>query len=211
MDIKVTLRDSQLVHDALAEIGRQAPFAMAKTLNATANAAQTAVRLGLTKKQAFTLRRPDFVLRTIYRQPGHDFATKANLRAAVRVHPERDFLAQHEEAGRKVPTSGRSVAIPLEAVKPSEGSVVPRRLRPSALRSNAQVRRITTPSGDYLVRNVRGRGRGGLRGWRTEFLYRLQPSVPLRGRLGFVRTASDTIDARFVGIALVEIDELLQP
>ncbi len=211
MDIQVKLRDKWQVREALAEIGRQAPFAMAKTLNATANAAQEAVREGLESKGAFTLRRPEFVLRTIYRKPGQDFASKKNLRAVVRVHPERDFLAQHEEAGRKVPTSGRTVAIPLDAVKPTESSVVPRRLRPSALRSNAQVRRITTPSGEYLVRNRFGRGRGGLRGWRTEFLYRLQTSVPLRGRLGFVRTASETIDARFVGIALVEIDELLQP
>ena len=209
MEIRMTVRDSALVREALSDIGRQAPFAMAKALNATANAAQTDVRLKLERGRQFTIRRRDFVLRTIYRQPGQDFATKGALRAVVRVHPDRDFLAQHEEAGRKVPTSGRSVAVPLYAVKPTDQTVVPKRLRPSALLRNPQVRRVKTPTGEYLVRNVAGRGRGGLRGWRTEFLYRLQPSVPLRPRLGFIANATETIDRRFVGIALVEIGELL--
>lgn len=209
MEIRMTVRDSELVRGALTEIGRQAPFAMAKALNATANAAQTDVRNKLGSGRQFTLRRRDFVLRTIYRQPGQDFATKGVLRAVVRVHPEDDFLAQHEEAGRKVATSGRSVAVPLYGVKPTEETVVPTRLRPSALLSDPRVRRVKTPTGDYLVRNVSGRGRGRLRGWRTEFLYRLQPSVPLRPRLGFIANATETIDKRFVGIALVEIGELL--
>ena len=195
------------VTDAMRAIGRQAPFAMVKTLNAVANEAQTSIRKGMNQ---FTFRRRPFVEKTIYRDKATDFATKAHLSAIVRVNPGRDFLAQHEEGGHKTPRSGRSVAIPLPAVQEAAGNgVIPTRLRPSGLRTNGQVRKVVTPSGTYLVRNRPGRGRGGLSGWRTEFLYKLKQSVPIRPRLNFHTNAAKAIDASFERIAMAQIEAIL--
>ena len=192
---------------AMADIKKQAPFAMSLALNRTANAAQTEIRSGLS---AFTLRRKEFVERTIFRTRGVDFATKAKLQASVRVNPARDFLAQHEEGGQKAPVSGQHVAVPLPAVQEAAGQpVIPKRLRPSGLRLNGQVRKVVTPSGVFLVRNRLGKGRGRLEGWRTEFLYSLKKSVPIRPRLRFHENAQKAIDNQFVVIALKAIDEAL--
>jgi hypothetical protein len=195
------------VTEALRQIGRQAPFAMVKTLNAVANEAQTSIRKGMNQ---FTFRRRSFVEKTIYRDKATDFATKTHLSATVRVNPGRDFLAQHEDGGQKTPLSGRSVAIPLPAVQEAAGNaVIPKRLRPSGLLTNGQVRKVVTASGTYLVRNRPGRGRGGLSGWRTEFLYKLKPSVPIRPRLNFHTNAAKAIDASFERIAMAQIEAIL--
>ena len=206
MDVTLTLKGDQATKAALTALGKDAAFVTAQAINATANAAQQAVRDNLT---GFTLRRRDFILRTIYRRPGTDFAKKTDLRAALRVNPQRDVLAKHEEGGRKMPgAGGRTVAIPLEAVKPNEMAVIPRRLRPSQLPRD-QVRRVETRAGTFLVRNRPGRGSGGRVGWRTEFLYRLKPSTPLRPRLRFVETANKAVDREWVGIALAKVAALL--
>lgn len=203
--MQIHVKGSDAVRHELQHIGRQAPFALSLALNHTANEAQRQIQSGLS---AFTLRRKEFVERTIYRKPGEDFATKSKFRAAVRVNPARDFLGQHEEGGSKTPLSGRSVAIPLPAVVEAAGQpVIPKRLRPSGLRLNPQVRKVTTPAGTFLVRNRPGKGRGRLDGWRTEFLYRLKPSVPIKPRLRFHANASKAIDATFERIALAAIDQ----
>lgn len=206
MQVSIEVKNAELVQKGLDSIARSARFATAKALNATANHAQTAIREGLT---GFTLRRKAFVERTIFRDRATDFAGKAQLKAAVRVdpNPKKDFLAQHEEGGRKVPREGRTVAIPLPAVQPNRLEVVPRRLRPSRLQGD--VRRITTPAGVFLVRNRPGRGKGALRGWRTEFLYRLKPSVPLRPRLRFRENAEKAVDLHWVANALAQIEAIL--
>jgi hypothetical protein len=205
--VQITLeaKNVEPVQQALNTIAKSARFATAKALNRTANDVQTAIRDGLAS--AFQIRRAVFVQRTIYRDRATDFAGKAQLKAAVRVDPRRDFLAQHEEGGRKTPRAGRTVAIPLPAVQPDRALVVPRRLRPSQLKGD--VRRVTTPAGDFLVRNRPGRGGGGRAGWRTEFLYRLKASVPLRPRLKFHETAQKTLDARWVPNAIEQVDAIL--
>lgn len=208
MDIQINVSGNAMVRAELQRIGRQAPFAMANTLNDTANAAQQAVKDSLASR--FTLRRDTFVKNTIYRQRGVDFATKTKLQAVVRVNPARNFLAQHEEGGRKAPVAGTNVAIPLEAVQPNPAIVVPKRLRPAALRLNQQVRKVVTPSGTFLVRNRPGRGRGGLVGWRTEFLYKLQRDVPVRPRLQMRDTSEKAINASFVRLALLNIDHAIR-
>ena len=207
MKIGLNVNGEAALRKALQDIGRQAPYALSLALNDTANDAQTSVRDGLSN--AFTLRRAEFVKRTIYRNRATDFARKDRLQAIVRVNPERDFLAQHEEGGRKVPMSGSNVAVPLPAVQPNATAVVPRSLRPAALRRNAQVRKITTKNGTFLVRNRPGTGKGRLVGWRTEFLYELKRSVPIRPRLKMLDTASRSVDATFVARALQGIDRAL--
>lgn len=207
MKIGAEIRGMPDVRKALSEIGRQAPYALSVGLNAAANDAQRAIQDSLASR--FTVRRAQFVRNTIFRQRGVDFATKANLRAVVRVNPERDFLVQHEEGGQKVAMSGTHVAIPLPTIKPTAATVVPKRLRPGALRGTGQIRKITTNSGTFLVRNRPGRGKGQLTGWRTEFLYQLKRSVPLRPRLGFIDTASRTVDATLVRRVLEGIDRAM--
>ena len=206
MQIQIKVTGSDALRAELQRIGRQAPYAMSLALNATANEAQTAIRGGLS---AFTLRRKTFVENTIYRQRGVDFATKTKLEATVRVNPARDFLAQHEDGGQKTARVGTHVAIPLPSVQPDRTAVVPRRLRPAALRTNGQVRKIVTPNGVFLVRNRPGKGKGRLDGWRTEFLYELKRSVPLRPRLGFHVHAQKAIDASFQRHALNGIDRAI--
>jgi len=200
----IEIRQSAEVTAALRNIGRQAPFALSLALNRTANEAQREIRRGLS---AFTLRRKEFIERTIYRGVG-DKATKASPFASVRVNPARDVLAQHEEGGQKTAKFGTNVAIPLPAVRQLAGSpVIPKRLRPQGLRMNEKVRKVVTPNGTFLVRNVAGKGRGRLNGWRTDFLYRLKPSVPLRPRLGFHRSAMKAINAHWSRLAFEAIDE----
>lgn len=211
MQVTLVVKQDEMVRKGLADLGRDAPFATAKALNALANIAQEEIRGGL---KNFTLRRKDFILKTIYRRPATDFAKKRHLVAAVRINPasheRRDVLAKHEEGGRKIPgAGGRSVAIPLPQIQPNPMAIVPKRLRPSQLRSDSTVRRITTPKGEFLVRKAKKTKRSGPQTWRTEFLYRLKPSVPLKPRLRFVEIATQTVDRRWVGVASVEISELL--
>lgn len=207
--MKITLQVKGLpaARATLQRIGRQAPFAVATGLNNLANEAQRAVQDSLGDR--FTLRRPDFVKKTIFRAKGTDFATKSKLQAVVRVNPARDFLAQHEDGEVKTARSGTHVAIPLLAVQPTRDTVVPRRLRPSGLRNNPHVRKITTPAGTFLVRNRPGRGRGGLNGWRTEFLYELKRGVPLRPRLRFHATTQRVIDASWERQLMAGIERAL--
>lgn len=208
MHITLKTHGADKVTNLMRSIGKQAPFAMAKTLNDLANAAQSEVKSSLDGR--FSLRRSEFVKNTIFRQRGTDFATKTKLQATIRTHPERNFLAQHEEGGRKTAVSGTNVAIPLPAVKPTEATVVPKRLRPSAMIRNGQVRKVKTANGIWLVRNRPGKGKGRLDGWRTEFLYRLKRDVPLRPRLAMRETASKTIDSAFVRLALLNIENAVR-
>lgn len=208
MEIKIQTSGSEAVAAALADIKQQAPYAMSLGLNAIANEAQSAIQTSLSGK--FTLRRQLFVERTVYRSKAMDFATKRHLQASVRINPARDFLAQHEEGGQKRPMSGRNVAIPLPAVQPSPTSVVPKRLRPSSMLMNPRVKKITTPGGTFLVLNKPGRGRGGTVGWRSDFLYKLQPEVPLRPRLGFIESADRAIEASWERHVLEGIDRAIK-
>jgi hypothetical protein len=211
MNITVNVTGSDQLKSQMAEIGRQAPFATSKALNAVANDAQAAIRQGLAG--TFTLRREQFVSRTIYRfrtgqgPDGGDFATKASLRAIVRVNPSQDFLAKFEDGGRKTPVSGRNVAIPLPGVRKSASTVIPARMRPSKLQGVKGVRRIDTPSGAYIVRD---KGREGRKGWRTEFLYRLKASVPIRPMLRFGATAEATITKQFAVRATEAIEAAMR-
>lgn len=207
MDISVSLVGTATLRAEFQRIGRQAAFALSRTLNDTANAAQAAVQDSLASR--FTLRRDRFVRNTIYRRRGVDFATKAKQSAAIVVDPSRDFLAQHEEGGRKAPIAGKHLAVPLQGVQPNRAVIVPKRLRPGALKADPKVQKVTTPAGTFLVRQKRGNKRLGL-GTRTEFLYKLQATVPLRPRLDMRETSLREIDRSFVRLALVNIDKALR-
>ena len=83
-------------------------------------------------------------------------------------------------------------------------------LRVSSLRSDANVRKITTPNGTFLVKEKRaGKVKGVRLGARTDLLYKLVPSVRLKARLRFHATAQRTIDDSFVRTASAGIDAAL--
>jgi hypothetical protein len=206
VDLKIRVEGVDAIKAAMREIGAKAPRALTLTLNKLADDGQRAVQDSLPR--SFTMRRADFVKRTIYRK-GDDFATNGRPVARFGVNPERNFLAKFEESGIKTPMSGRSVAVPLQGVKPTSMTVVPNRMRPAALRTNEQVRKVVTSNGTFLVKNVQGKGKGRLTGWRTDFLYKLVPSVRITARLGFLETATRTIDATFVRTAIMGIDAAL--
>lgn len=208
MELSIRITGHDEIRRALQEIGRKAPRALTLTLNKLADDGQKAVQDSLTT--GFTLRRPDYVRKTIFRQPGQDFATNSRPRAAFGVNPARDMLAKFEEDSIKAPMSGRSVAIPLPAVKPTPDTVVAKGLRVSSLRTDPKVRKITTPNGTFLVKEKRaGKVKGERFGARTDVLYKLVPSVRLKARLRFHVTAQRTIDDSFVRTASAGIDAAL--
>lgn len=118
------------VQNLLSTLGAKARFGASVGLNRTANEVQDEVRKGLSGQ--FTLRRKAFIENTIYRKPREDFATKDNLKAGVRINPERDVLAKFEDGGSKTPREGKSIAVPLGA-RPSPTSIVPQRYTLKAL------------------------------------------------------------------------------
>ena len=205
LTLRITGHDE--IKKALQEIGRKAPRALTLTLNKLADDGQKAVQGTLAK--SFTLRRAEYVTKTIFRK-GDDFATQSRPRAAYGVNPERNILAKFEEDSIKAPMSGRSVAIPLLAVKPTRESVVSKGLRISTLRTDPKVRRITTPNGTFLVKEKRaGKVKGVKFGARTDLLYKLVPSVRLSARLNFHATAKRSLDDTFVRTATAGIEAAL--
>jgi len=113
---------SKDVVDFLAAMPGKAHFGASIGLNRTANEIQDAIRATLPGH--FTLRRADFVKKTIYRKPGEDFASKHKLTAGVRIHEDRDFLAKFEEGGTKTPRAGRFLAIPQGGVRRNKRDII---------------------------------------------------------------------------------------
>jgi len=193
MNIKLSFRNERAAQKMLADLQTGARPAVALACNKVADQVQSAVRASL--PGAFTLRRKPFIENTIYRNKATDFArwNQTPVKAIVRVNPERDYLAKHEEGGDKTALSGSSVAIPLKPVRPTFNQVVRERLRLSALRSDPNVRKVVLPAGTFLVRNVKGRGKAQ-RGARTDFLYQFKRSVRLRPRLGMMDTFTRVVE-----------------
>jgi len=197
MDIKLSFRNEGAAQKMLADLRTGARPAVALACNKVADQVQSAVKASL--PGAFTLRRKTFIENTIYRNKSTDFArwNQTPVQAIVRVNPERDYLAKHEEGGDKTPISGTSVAIPLKPVRPTFNQVVRDKLRLSALRSDPNVRKLTLPSGTFLVRDVKGRGKAQ-RGARTDFLYLFKRSVRLTPRLRMLDTFTRVVDREAV-------------
>lgn len=112
-DIIARVEGAEDVRRYLARAADQMPFVQSLSLNRMANEIQLAIQDGLPSR--FTLRRPEFIRRTIYRRPGAwpqgDNSTKQELTAAVRIHPDRNLLAKFEEGGVKT-AAGGMLALP---------------------------------------------------------------------------------------------------
>lgn len=181
----------------LRHLPPNARYGAALGMNRTIDEAQSAIRASLPEK--FTLRRKQFVERTVYRKPGEDFATKAKLEARVRIHDERDVLAKHEKGGRKVPREGRALAIPVDV----------RRTKADVVRKSEGVKALFA-SGKAFRKGSKvfvTQGRGKKKTLRLAYVFK--PSVPIAPALGFERTARAVIarraEANIAGAIEVEL------
>ena len=196
---------------------KQIPFATSKAINATAKDFQKAERRQL--EQRFTLRRPQFIKRSIRISRG-DFATKRKLEATIRVDvppkgPKMDeLLGKFEKGGRKVARQAPELSIPI-GVRRGKTGVVPKGQRPTALGfpksqrrrvSKGKARTFLIPSFGIFKRVGRrvkrrgGRPRGliaELKAGRIRLLYGFKGMVPLPADLGFVDTARKTVTRRY--------------
>ena len=205
MDIRINIKNERSARKLLADLRSGAPGAVALACNKLADGVQAEVRKGL--PSAFTLRRKPFIEQSIYRNKSTDFAryNQRPIQATVRINPERDYLAKHEDGGLKTPRSGQFVAIPLKPVRPVFSQVVRDKWRIGTLKTDPNVRKLTTPAGTFLVRDVKGRGKAN-RGARTDFLYVFRRSVPLKPRLRMLETFSRVVDKDAVPQMMRAID-----
>jgi hypothetical protein len=203
--IKFSIDPRKLVKD-MNDVGeRQIPFAMMKTLNNTAEDVQAEQQEHIARK--FTLRRPTFILNTVKINRG-DFATKDNLRAIVRIDPDRDVLSKFEDRGQEDGTC--SLAMPSRyPSKPSDLSRTssPTSSRPRALQLAECVhQRIGEDSPKGLKRTFmiqKPDGSGGIfqrqGAWqRVEYPSAVQAegAVPLPKSLQFVENATRVVNEK---------------
>jgi hypothetical protein len=192
----------------IADVRKQLPFAVSKAINDTLLQAQVAERERIAG--AFTLRRPDFIFRTV-KIEREDFAQKDKLYGIMRIDPTRDFLAKFEAGGQKTPRSGHDIAVPDQA-RPSKGALIPAGLRPKALslqRTGGRIRgakrtfviETSTHPGIYQRVGTERRGAfrriGRGRDPNVRLLYSFKPSVRIDRRLGFAETAKRVVDQQF--------------
>jgi hypothetical protein len=181
-------------------LAKQVRFASSQALNRVANRVQTAIVDHA--RDAFTVRRTSFLTRSIYRKPNEDFATKDNLRAAVRTNPDRgDIYAQHEAGHAKTARDGGRLAVPVEARR-NIFDVVPNAQKPKALGRLAFPLPLKSGNVGLFVRKTAIKATKGLRGKKKllqtvvtgrdkglVLAHVLVKKVPIFARLGFHVTA----------------------
>jgi hypothetical protein len=200
---KFTLDPRAFVKDMTAFSERQVPYAAMKTINETAEDFQAEEQEGVARR--FILRRPQFIMNTIKINRG-DFATKDNLRAIVRVDPDRDVLSKFEDQGTKEAMfGGHSLAIPIDA-KRSKQDIVSAGNRPRAL----QLINVFSSSSEKIARGIKGTfmiqkpdGSGGIyqrqgsgRGSSIHLLFLLKRKVTIPRSLQFIATAERIVAER---------------
>jgi hypothetical protein len=186
----------------LSGLAGQLPFAASVALNNLADDAQMAIRQTL--PQHFTLRRPDFIDRTIY-IANADRAKKDHLAVTLRVDPRRNFLAKFETGGEKTGQGGKMLAVPI--IRASDKTLLITRGNPLALKKimadiDQKKGRFRTPrrKGDpkpllrqsqsvYLVKSAKGTFVIQRTGATTRVLYAFERQVPIQPELHFVDTA----------------------
>lgn len=167
----------------------QIPFATAKAVNYATIEGQKAVRAHM--KEAFTIRRESWVLNAVKIKP---FANKQTLTATIQILPAggeaRDVLSAHEDWQTKKPRSGKTVAIPLQAVRPDEKKVIPTSKRPRNLKNAFKMK---AESGETFLMVRKGRGKTA----QMVPAYRLEPQVKVKPRLAFVETVTKAVEANW--------------
>jgi hypothetical protein len=201
IELDVTVDNQSGLPGLITGLTAQLPYAESRALNATATDAQRAIQAALPSE--FTLRQASFIVNSIYRKPGQDFATKTNLAATVRVNPERNFLAKFEAGGRKT-ASGNSLAVPI--IRESNRMLIIRRGDALSVQRlmdsvrnrggkilNAKVRKgllkvVADPDKVFLVQSGKGTflvQRTGPGPRDTRVLWEFEKSVPIKPQLHF--------------------------
>jgi hypothetical protein len=177
----------------LNTLSRQMPFATATALNLLADQFQRVQQESV--RRNFTLRQERFILNTIKRLRGTDFATKQKLQATVRVDPTRDHLARHEKGGIKTAIQGKPyVAIPLPDLRRTKRGLVPRKLYPSAFKPFTDKGKVTVGAQDSMILPTKSGNRVLLqrKAKHNLALYLFVPSVQITPTLHFQDNAIAT-------------------
>lgn len=139
---------------------RQAPFALANTVNDVAKLTQYREREHI--GNIFTVRRKSWVDNNVKIT---EFATKRKLSATVAIQSpgnasRSDILGKFESSTSKRPISGKSLAIPVDAKRNSTG-IVPQNARPRAFNFKRVGGARMAGHASHLKKGIRG---GVLRG-----------------------------------------------
>lgn len=202
--LDVTVDDRGGIASWLSGARAQLPFALSVAINNTLNDAQAAIQSRLPAE--FTLRRADFIERSIYIGP-KDRAKKDNLVGTVRVNPARDYLAKFEEGGEKTSSTGKALAVPI--LRASDKTLIIRRGDPLSLQHVMQAiqerggklkrprraKGAPPPAGQlssvYLVKSAKGTFVIQRTGSSTRVLYAFEREVPIPAALNFDAIALD--------------------
>lgn len=182
---------------------RQFDYAVARALNLTATDFQTAERQRIESR--FTLRRRDFVLRTVKIERA-GFARRGKLFVDVGIDPKRDILAKFEPVGVKRARGGGALAVPQD-VRRSQSEVIPKSRRPRAFhfrvhRTKRGAVQLKGEKRTFILEQ--GFLRGGIfqrvgrsRRSSVRLLYLFTRAVPIEAELRFVETARKVCQTRF--------------
>lgn len=230
IDLRVELKADETLN-FLGALERQIPYATSVAINRTLDDAQKAIRVHL--REAFHLRRPDFIDRTVY-IGRDDRARKDNLVGTVRIDPRRDVLAKFEDDTIKRPRSAKNLAVPV--FRETDKDMVVGRSNPlnfkrlmaaidkggargfgAGTMGEIKRRRQKGMHGPmqrelvFLVKVPKGRflvQRIGAK--QTRVLYSFTPSVPITPELNFKRIAFETAQAVWNARAAEAIDLAIQ-
>lgn len=230
-DLVVSIEGADTMIAQMSGLANQIPYATSVAINTSLDRAQTAIRAKLPGE--FTVRRKDFIEKTIYRSR-QDFATKRKLIGAVRVNPARDQLAKFEEGGVKRPQGGKSLAVPVVrqaapkmvitrgsplalghvmALIEHQGGKQVGPLKPRILRRKGQ--KIILPAlsesffvlhsakGNTIVMQRKGKAK-------PKAIYAFVPEVPIPPSLHFVETASRSVLDTFTDDAEAAIAKAIE-
>ena len=187
-------------------VSRQVPFATSRAINEALKSAQGIEQQHVLR--SFTVRRPDFIIRTLKIT---QFADKRTLTGVLEVDPTRDMLAKFEEGGRKTPISGSALAVPI-AVRRNKSDIVLRSMRirnlgltahrtqggKVQLKGKFRTFTIKGPQGGAVLQRVGRKPKGSdlaseISAGSVRVLYAFKRSVPIRANLRFTENVSKAV------------------
>ena len=194
LDVEFDSRDTERF---LGSLAKQTPFALSVAINDTLKDAQKVQRTH--QRRVFTVRRPQFVDRSVKIRP---FATKRTLEGTMAIDPpggqkRADILAKFERGGQKRARDGRHLAIPID-VKRTKAGVVSRRNRPKGFNFKRVGRSIRGERRTFIIPGVGIFQRVGRRkNSRIRLLYAFKTQVPIDRRLDFIANAERVVQRMF--------------
>ena len=192
------LTNARALAEVMGELAtKQLPFASAVTLTRLAQLSAAKQRGYM--QQQFDIRAPR-VLRgiTIESAKKRDWP---NLAAKVGTLDE--FIASHEEGGRKRPKRGaKRIAVPVrQVIKKGAGGKIATSRRPRALVKAGKVREL-----EGVLRGQKGKRKGAP----MRAFYWLKPFVVLKPRLRFHSNASKVVGERYDEVFALEWEAALR-